>query len=113
MNVSSKASPGGSAKRGQCQRGNVLVNTARAHCNAALDSFGVRLSSREIATRVGYAATLSAEMTSRLLIEHWTPEGLQQITSPDTEGRPLPAFAYKAMERLDWRAKSPAGVHTD
>ena len=83
-----------------------------AHCAGAFDNSGVSLSSREIAIRVGYAISLCAEMASSLLLEHWTPAGLWQITSPDPEGKPLPAFAYKAMEKLDWRAKSPEDVHT-
>jgi hypothetical protein len=70
------------------------------------------LSHRQIAERVYFAQALVAEQTKQLLTLHWTPEGITKIDGTDGLGHPLPNFAYKAMEKLNWFAPKIAGVHT-
>jgi transposase len=49
-------------------------------------------------------------MTAMTLEAHWTYGDINRVTRPDATGKPLPAFAYKALERLGWTVRAPEGV---
>ncbi len=60
-----------------------------------------------LAERVEWLAEIAAEVTRKLILEHFNDADIQLLgagVGPD--GRPLPAKGYSAMRRLGWTATS-------
>ena len=60
-----------------------------------------------LAERVQWLAEMAAEITRKLIFEHFTDADIGRLgagVGPD--GRPLPAKGYAAMRRLGWTATS-------
>ncbi|MDA8395547.1 MAG: zinc ribbon domain-containing protein [Candidatus Dormibacteraeota bacterium] len=84
--------------------------TATASCAAFRGRDGLSseaLGRAALAERVEWLAEIAAEVTRKLILEHFNDADIQRLgagVGPD--GRPLPAKGYAAMRRLGWTAAS-------
>jgi hypothetical protein len=94
------------ARRPQLGMASVL-RSAPGRLATAADRDGQALAKAVVVQRTGWACDLARKMTATTLRAHWTHGDINRITRPDATGKPLPAFAYKALERLGWRVGAP------
>jgi hypothetical protein len=87
-----------------------VLRSAPGRLVTAADRDGQALAKAVVVQRTGWACDLVRKMTATTLRAHWTHGDINRITRPDATGKPLPAFAYKALERLGWRVGAPEGV---
>lgn len=90
-----------------------LVSTATCRAGKGTDlSTGELLTAARVAERTGYAITLTRELGTTMLSEHYNPEDIRALaggTGLDGEG--LPSNAYMAGRRLGWACPSPPGAY--
>lgn len=94
--------------------------TSRTACARGLlrtgvdEETGELLVASALAERVGWAASLVADMVTGLLVAHWNAADVKMLASgEDGVGRKLPSNAWMALRRLGWTVTPPDGVRVN
>src|SRR5258708_12466763 len=85
--------------------------TAHGRIFDALLDDGSKLNAEALIERVGWTLDLIDEMAHQVLAEHWNTAHIGRTSGTGPDGRLLPRFAYKALERLGWAPTLPTDVH--
>src|SRR5258708_38712350 len=78
--------------------------------DAHLDN-GTHLNEDALAERISWALVLIDEMAQGVLDRRWTAQHIGGTTGAGADCKPMPRFAYKALERLGWAPQRQP--HTD
>jgi hypothetical protein len=92
-----------------------LLSTATCSAFTAREAkTGVKISTKSLVERAGWALDLADEMGMTLLQECWDEEHLARLAKGvDGQGRKLPSKGYVALRRLGWRVVPPDGVRVN